>query len=222
MRGAVPGVHTFGQWGYPIQGLGRYGGAEEKPSSMQFTSERAWPALSGDRARAHPREHPPTTGSGLPVDSDAGVSRPALHSSPTRGVSQPRNFRGCEPPLAGVDVDSDRLPRESRFPSGGPTSGMSPATGRLRIRATRAACCFGWRLSVIQWSTHWRADRPVRHAVETKMPELRSCMREVLPDVDVLQVRSFSATNHVVGPLDTRGVVLKHWRWQFGFESHTS
>ena len=39
---AVTGVLTLasGQWGYPIQGLGSYGGAEEKkPSFMLFTSE---------------------------------------------------------------------------------------------------------------------------------------------------------------------------------------
>ena len=34
-------VLTSGQWGYPIQGIGSYGGAEEKkPSFMRFTSEQ--------------------------------------------------------------------------------------------------------------------------------------------------------------------------------------
>ena len=34
-------VLTSGQWGYPIQGLGSYGGEEEKkPSFMRFTSEQ--------------------------------------------------------------------------------------------------------------------------------------------------------------------------------------
>ena len=37
----VTGVVTSGQWGYPIQGLGSYGGAEEKkPSFNWFTSEQ--------------------------------------------------------------------------------------------------------------------------------------------------------------------------------------
>ena len=54
------------------------------------------------------------------------------------------------------------------------------------------------------------------HCVE--MPELCSFMRKVLPDVNVL--RSLSATNHVAGPLDARFVVLIHWRWLFGLESH--
>ena len=42
---AMTSVQTSGQWGYPIQGLGSYGGAEEKkPSSMRFTSEHGpWP-----------------------------------------------------------------------------------------------------------------------------------------------------------------------------------
>ena len=38
---AMTSVLTSGQWGYPIQGLGCYGGAEEKkPSFMRFTSEQ--------------------------------------------------------------------------------------------------------------------------------------------------------------------------------------
>ena len=38
---AVTSVLTSGQWGYPIQGLGSYDGAEEeKPSFMLFTSEQ--------------------------------------------------------------------------------------------------------------------------------------------------------------------------------------
>ena len=38
---AVSSILTFGQWGYPIQGLGSYGEAEEKESScMWFTSEQ--------------------------------------------------------------------------------------------------------------------------------------------------------------------------------------
>ena len=37
----VTGVVTSGQWGYPIQGLRSYGGAEEKkPSFNWFTSEQ--------------------------------------------------------------------------------------------------------------------------------------------------------------------------------------
>ena len=37
----VTGVVTSGQWGYPIQGLRNYGGAEEKkPSFNWFTSEQ--------------------------------------------------------------------------------------------------------------------------------------------------------------------------------------
>ena len=47
-----------------------------------------------------------------------------------------------------------------------------------------------------------------RHPVETKMPELCSLMRKVLPDVGVH--RSFSATTHIVGPLDTRSVVYHY------------
>ena len=44
---AVTGVLASGQWGYLIQGLGSYGGAEEKkPSFMRFTSEQ-----TGQRAR---------------------------------------------------------------------------------------------------------------------------------------------------------------------------
>ena len=55
---------TSGQWGYPIQGLGSYGGAEEKkPRFMRFTSQQVqahlqqsaswWPRLAttaSDRA----------------------------------------------------------------------------------------------------------------------------------------------------------------------------
>ena len=37
----VTGVLTSGQWGYPIQDLGCYGGAEEKkPIYMRFTSRQ--------------------------------------------------------------------------------------------------------------------------------------------------------------------------------------
>ena len=35
----MPSVLAFGQWGYPIQGLGSYGGAEETPQPYAFTSE---------------------------------------------------------------------------------------------------------------------------------------------------------------------------------------
>ena len=38
---AVSSVKTLRQWGYPIQGLGSYGGAEEKkPSRVRFTSQQ--------------------------------------------------------------------------------------------------------------------------------------------------------------------------------------
>ena len=38
---AMTSVLTSGQWGYAIQGLGSYGGAEEKkPSCMWFTSKQ--------------------------------------------------------------------------------------------------------------------------------------------------------------------------------------
>ena len=75
---------------------------------------------------------------------------------------------------------------------------------------------FGW--------THMGELIGCGHSVEMKMPELCSFIRKVLPDVDVL--RSFSATNHIVGPLvvalDTRSVVFIHRRWRFGLESHIS
>ena len=42
---AMPSVLTFGQRGYPIQGLGSHGGAEgKKPSIMRFTSEYTGPS----------------------------------------------------------------------------------------------------------------------------------------------------------------------------------
>ena len=45
---AMSSVLTFGQWGYPIQGLGSYGGAEEeKPSSMRVTSDSVVPNRPG-------------------------------------------------------------------------------------------------------------------------------------------------------------------------------
>ena len=71
---------------------------------------------------------------------------------------------------------------------------------------------FGW--------THMGELIGCGHSVEMKMPELCSFIRKVLPDVDVL--RSFSATNHIVGPLDTRSVVFIHLIWLFGLETHIS
>ena len=53
-----------------------------------------------------------------------------------------------------------------------------------------------------------------RHSVQTRMPELCSFQRKVLPDVDVPVLRSFSATTHIVGPLDT------HRCWRFGLETN--
>ena len=74
---AVTGVLTSGQWGYPIQGLGCYGGAEEKkPGYMRFTSRQGGarrrgppgglPAPDGERARVgSERVRRPRTGLSL-------------------------------------------------------------------------------------------------------------------------------------------------------------
>ena len=44
MSMSTSSVPAFGQWGYPIQGLGSYGGAEEKkPSSIRLISDHAPP-----------------------------------------------------------------------------------------------------------------------------------------------------------------------------------
>ena len=58
---AVTGVLTSGQWGYPIQGLGSYGGAEEKkPSFMRFTSEHRTLPVRGQLAGRAERPTAPT------------------------------------------------------------------------------------------------------------------------------------------------------------------
>ena len=83
---AVTGVLTSGQWGYPIQGLGSYGGAEEKKSSfMRFTSQQLasgsvglGPGDIGREVRVRVNHH----GRTLACTDDPPATEPQPHRTP--------------------------------------------------------------------------------------------------------------------------------------------
>ena len=141
---AMTSVLTSGQWGYPIQGLGSYGGAEEKkPSFMRFTSEQP----EGRGARSRRRRAPsckslrasgrPAGGSGTPPPAPAVAPwsrRPSAGHWPR--APPPQTPEPAPPPLASdlsapPRVSPRRPPAEAARVGGRPGPEPEPSPPNL-------------------------------------------------------------------------------------------
>ena len=112
-------VLTSGQWGCPIQGLGSYGGAEEKkPSFMRFTSEqsqicrrvaarfdRPWP-----RPTRSPHAGPLCRAGAAPQRRQLAAKHPSPHLAPD-GMRR----RVTSPPHPPTRPSPRPSPHSSRF-----------------------------------------------------------------------------------------------------------